>query len=68
MASSAVTQLARLLRLGGGVAVLGGTGVFINSEFLYNVDGGERVVIFDRFRGIVPDVSFVVFCVLICAF
>ena len=68
MASSAVTQLARLLRLGGGVAVLGGTGVFINSEFLYNVDGGERVVIFDRFRGIVPDVSFVVFCVLIGAF
>ena len=57
MSVSAVSQLARLLRLGGGVALIGGTGLFVNSEFLYNVDGGERVVIFDRFRGIVPDVS-----------
>jgi len=55
--ATAVSQLARLLRVGGGVALIGGTGVFINSEFLYNVDGGERVVIFDRFRGIVPDVK-----------
>jgi len=39
------------------VALIGGTGMFVNSEFLYNVDGGERVVIFDRFRGIVPDVK-----------
>jgi prohibitin 1 len=55
--ANAVTQLARLLRVGGGVALIGGAGVFVNSEFLYNVDGGERVVIFDRFRGIVPDVK-----------
>jgi prohibitin 1 len=46
-----------VLRVGGGVALLGGAGMFVNSEFLYNVDGGERVVIFDRFRGIVPDVK-----------
>jgi hypothetical protein len=59
--TTAVTQLARLLRVGGGVALLGGAGVFVNSEFLYNVDGGERVVIFDRFRGILPDVSLILF-------
>jgi len=55
--SAAVSQLARLLRLGGGLALVGGAGVMVNNECLYNVDGGERVVIFDRFRGIVPDVK-----------
>jgi len=55
--SAAVNQLARLLRISGGLALVGGAGVFVNGEVLYNVDGGERVVIFDRFRGISPDVS-----------
>jgi len=55
--SQAVSQLARVLRVGGGVALLGGAGIFFTSEFLYNVDGGERVVIFDRVRGILPDVK-----------
>jgi len=57
--ANAVQQLARMLRLGGGVALLGGAGIFINSECLYNVDGGERVVIFDRFKGIVHEVSWI---------
>jgi len=55
--ANAVQSLARALRLGGGVALLGGAGVFVTSECLFNVDGGERVVIFDRFRGIVPQVK-----------
>jgi len=55
--ANTVQQLARVLRLGGGVALLGGAGVFVTSECLFNVDGGERVVIFDRFRGIVPEVK-----------
>jgi prohibitin 1 len=55
--ANAVTQLARMLRVGGGVALIGGVGVFINSEVLYNVDGGERAVIFDRFRGILKEVK-----------
>eukprot|EP00794_Sanderia_malayensis_P017462 gene17462-19209_t len=48
---------ARLLnslgKLGIGIAVAGGV---INSA-IYNVDGGHRAVIFDRFRGVQPDVS-----------
>merc|ERR1712241_352776 len=39
--------------LGVGIAALGGV---INSA-LYNVEGGHRAVIFDRFRGVLPDVS-----------
>ncbi|XP_065051484.1 prohibitin 1-like [Rhopilema esculentum] len=48
---------ARLLnsigKLGIGVAIAGGV---LNSA-LYNVDGGHRAVIFDRFQGVKPDVS-----------
>lgn len=55
--ANAVQQLARVLRLGGGVALIGGAGIFVTNECLFNVDGGERVVIFDRFRGIMPEVS-----------
>lgn len=57
MSSAAVSQVARLLRLGGSLALFGGGTYFVTSECLYNVDGGERVVIFDRFRGIVPDIK-----------
>merc|ERR1739847_24798 len=39
--------------LGVGLAVSGGV---INSA-LYNVDGGHRAVVFDRFRGVLPDVA-----------
>jgi len=39
--------------IGVGLAVTGG---IVNSA-LYNVDGGHRAVIFDRFRGVIPDVS-----------
>jgi len=39
--------------LGLGLAVAGGV---VNSA-LYNVDGGHRAVIFDRFRGVLPEVS-----------
>eukprot|EP00493_Phyllostaurus_siculus_P023229 UN23564 len=39
--------------LGLGLAVAGGV---VNSA-LYNVEGGHRAVIFDRFRGVLPDVS-----------
>ena len=52
-----IQQVARLLRVGGGLALAGGGIVFIGGECLYNVDGGERVVIFDRFRGILPEES-----------
>jgi len=39
-------------RLGIGLAIAGGV---VNS-MLYNVDGGHRAVIFDRFQGVKPDV------------
>merc|ERR1712042_90912 len=39
--------------LGVGVAIAGG----VVQNALYNVDGGHRAVIFDRFRGVLPDVS-----------
>ncbi|EDO49486.1 predicted protein [Nematostella vectensis] len=42
----------RLAGLGLGVAVVGGV---VNSA-LFNVDGGHRAVIFDRFQGVKPDV------------
>jgi prohibitin 1 len=45
--------LNRLAGIGFGIAV---TGAVVNST-LYNVDGGERVVIFDRFRGVLNSVS-----------
>ncbi|OXA60198.1 protein l(2)37Cc [Folsomia candida] len=44
--------MTRLGQLGLGVAVVGGV---VNSA-LYNVDGGHRAVIFDRFYGVKPDV------------
>lgn len=39
--------------LGVGLAVTGGV---LNSA-LYNVDGGHRAVLFDRFRGVLPEVA-----------
>lgn len=41
-----------LTQLGVGVAVIGG----VVQSALYNVDGGQRAVIFDRFRGIQEEV------------
>merc|ERR1712083_815288 len=43
----------RLGQLGVGLALAGGV---VNSA-LYNVDGGHRAVMFDRFRGILPHVT-----------
>merc|ERR1712001_659467 len=43
----------RLGQLGVGLALAGGV---VNSA-LYNVDGGRRAVMFDRFRGILPRVT-----------
>merc|ERR1712212_1424667 len=40
-------------RLGVGVALAGGV---VNSA-LYNVEGGHRAVVFDRFQGVRPDVA-----------
>lgn len=55
--SSAVQNVAKSLRslglLAGGI---GGVLLFEN-QCLYNVEAGERVVIFDRFRGVLPDVK-----------
>lgn len=48
------TALSRLSRL----SAVGATGAFAVSQCLYNVDGGERAVMFDQLRGGVrPDVS-----------
>ena len=43
----------KLAGLGVGLATLGSV---VNSA-LYNVDGGHRAVMFDRFRGVLPQVS-----------
>merc|ERR1712170_326072 len=43
----------RIGQLGFGLAIAGGV---VNSA-LYNVDGGHRAVMFDRFRGILPAVT-----------
>lgn len=43
----------RLGQLGVGLAIAGGV---VNSA-LYNVDGGHRAVMFDRFRGVLPQVT-----------
>jgi prohibitin 1 len=51
MASQALTQLGRL----SGVAA---AGLFTASQCIYNVDGGERAVMFDQLRGgVLPTVS-----------
>mmetsp|Transcript_52674 Transcript_52674/g.153530 ORF Transcript_52674/g.153530 Transcript_52674/m.153530 type:complete len:283 (+) Transcript_52674:121-969(+) len=51
MASQALTQLSR-------IAGIGAAGLFTVSQCLYNVDGGERAVMFDQLRGGVrPEVS-----------
>jgi len=51
MASQALTQVGRL-------AGIGAAGLFTVSQCLYNVDGGERAVMFDQLRGGVrPEVS-----------
>ena len=43
----------RITQLGVGLALAGGV---VNSA-LYNVDGGHRAVMFDRFRGVLPQVT-----------
>jgi len=54
MANQAVQKLfGQVTKLGVGVAVLGGV---VNSA-LYNVDGGHRAVIFDRFAGVKDGVA-----------
>jgi len=44
--------LTNLGRVGVGLAIAGG----VAQSALYNVDGGQRAVIFDRFSGVKPDV------------
>ncbi|KAK0425288.1 hypothetical protein QR680_009125 [Steinernema hermaphroditum] len=53
MAAAAQKLLGRLGQIGVGVAIVGG----IAQSALYNVDGGQRAVIFDRFTGVKPDVA-----------
>merc|ERR1711976_814917 len=43
----------RIGQLGVGLALAGG----VANSALYNVDGGHRAVMFDRFRGVLPDVT-----------
>lgn len=38
-------------------AVVFGVGGSAVAASMYNVDGGERAVLFDRFRGVLPDAS-----------
>jgi len=44
-----------LINIAKGGLVLG-VGGFILDQSLFDVNGGERVVMFDRFRGVLPDV------------
>jgi len=43
--------LTKVAQLSGGL----GVGGFLASQILYDVDGGERVVMFNRFKGVEPD-------------
>ena len=45
------------LRAVGRLAGVGAAGVFTVSQCLYNVDGGERAVMFDQFQGVLSKVS-----------
>ena len=45
------------LRSVGRLAGVGAAGVFTVSQCLYNVDGGERAVMFDQFQGVLPTVT-----------
>merc|ERR1712216_997944 len=49
-AANALTNLAR-------AAVTIGVGASVASQAIYDVDGGERAVMFDRFRGVLPVTS-----------
>uniref|UniRef100_A0A914DXD1 Prohibitin n=1 Tax=Acrobeloides nanus TaxID=290746 RepID=A0A914DXD1_9BILA len=51
-AAQAQAFLGRLGKLGFGLALAAGIG----QSALYNVDGGQRAVIFDRFSGVKPDI------------
>ncbi|KAI1729712.1 SPFH domain / band 7 family domain-containing protein [Ditylenchus destructor] len=53
MSAAAQKLLGRLGSLGVGLVVAGS----VARTALYNVDGGERAVIFDRFAGVKPEVS-----------
>ncbi|CAB3998706.1 l(2)37Cc, partial [Paramuricea clavata] len=53
MAASVSSFLNRIASLGLGVAVVGGV---VNTA-LYNVEGGHRAVIFDRFQGVKDEVT-----------
>lgn len=48
-------ELARGLSSLAKLSAIVGIGAFTAENCLYNVDGGERAVIFDRFRGILPE-------------
>ena len=49
--------LAKVLNNVAKYALVLGAGGSALAMSIYNVDGGERVVIFDRFRGVLSDVS-----------
>mmetsp|Transcript_14846 Transcript_14846/g.37719 ORF Transcript_14846/g.37719 Transcript_14846/m.37719 type:complete len:283 (+) Transcript_14846:108-956(+) len=53
----AAALLARVLNNVAKYAVALGLGGSAIGSAMYNVDGGERAVIFDRFRGVLPNVS-----------
>lgn len=51
--------MAFLTRMLNGLAGLGAAGLAataIGNSVIFDVDGGERVVVFDKFRGVLPDV------------
>lgn len=50
-AREAARALTRVAQLGIGAGIIG----FLGQECLYNVDGGEAAVVFDRFRGVMPN-------------
>jgi prohibitin 1 len=56
MSSAAQTVAKGLTRLAQVSFGVGAT-AFVTSECLYNVDAGETAVIFDRFRGVLPEVK-----------
>jgi hypothetical protein len=57
MANEAGAALARLLSNVAKYSVALGLGGSALQASLYNVDGGERAVIFDRFRGVLPETT-----------
>ena len=52
-----IFRMQRVLQNVGKVLVAGGTAFMGFNQIIYNVDAGCRGVIFDRFRGVLPDVT-----------